>query len=80
LAKPNEEFSTCEPTEVLTCKNMHVGVQSTPAECQPGCVCKKGYVLDATKKKCVLPEDCSCHHGGRSYNDGEKMKEECNTW
>ncbi len=29
-------------------------------------------------KKCVFPEDCSCHHGGRSYNDGQKIKEHCN--
>jgi von Willebrand factor len=76
----HEVFTTCEPAEPLTCKNMHVNVSSTTAVCRPGCKCKDGFVLDTMAKKCVLPESCSCHHGGRSYNDGEKIKEDCNTW
>lgn len=58
---------------------MHYYEPSTPNECTPGCVCKKGYVFDMSLKKCVLPKDCSCHHGGRSYNDGEKIQEDCNS-
>lgn len=76
----NEIFTTCEPVDIITCKNMHLVHESTtPAECRPGCVCKKGYVFDHSEKKCVLPKDCSCHHGGRSYNDGDTIREECNT-
>lgn len=76
----NEEFTTCEPTELVTCKNMHLQHEFTsPAVCRPGCVCKKGYVYDTSLKKCVLPQDCSCHHGGRSYNDGDKIQEDCNS-
>ena len=76
----HEVFTTCEPAEPLTCKNMHLNVSSSTALCRPGCVCKLGYVLDTILKECVLPENCSCHHGGRSYNDGDKIKEDCNTW
>lgn len=55
-------------------------VGSTPADCRPGCQCKKGYMLDTVAKKCIKPEECPCHHGGRSYPDGETMQEDCNTW
>uniref|UniRef100_A0A7G3AKI1 Putative hemolectin isoform b n=1 Tax=Lutzomyia longipalpis TaxID=7200 RepID=A0A7G3AKI1_LUTLO len=79
LASNNEEFTTCEPIEPITCKNMHEIEESTPAECVAGCVCKKGFVLDMSTKKCVRPKDCSCHHGGISYKDGAKIKENCNT-
>lgn len=48
-------------------------------DCKVGCVCKKGHVLDVALNKCVLPTECSCHHGGKSYSDGEKMKSDCNT-
>lgn len=76
----NEVFTTCEPAEPLTCKNMHMNVTSSTAVCRPGCKCKDGYVFDAILKQCVLPENCSCHHGGRSYNEGESIKEDCNKW
>lgn len=64
LSAKNEVFSNCEPVEPKTCKNMHAYQGTTNAECRPGCVCKTGYVLDVTAKKCVLPVDCSCHHAG----------------
>ena len=59
---------------------MHEDIEVSTAECRPGCVCKKGYVLDSGLKQCVLPKDCSCHHGGKSYTDGEKIQEDCNQW
>lgn len=76
----HEVFTTCEPAEPLTCKNMHRNVSSTTAVCRPGCKCKDGYVLDTLLKLCVLPEKCSCHHGGKSYSENEKIMEDCNTW
>ena len=79
-ATKNEVFTTCEPANPITCKNMHTYMQTTTALCRPGCTCKEGFVLDSILKLCVLPEKCSCHHGGKSYNDGETMKEECNSW
>ncbi|XP_013180497.1 PREDICTED: hemocytin isoform X2 [Papilio xuthus] len=75
----HREFTTCELAEPLTCKNMHLPPLTRASECRPGCQCKKGFVLDTGSGKCVQPTNCPCHHGGRSYADGEKMQEECNT-
>lgn len=79
-AARNEVFTTCEPAEPLTCKNMHSAISSSTALCRPGCKCKDGFVLDMVLKQCVLPEKCSCPHGGKSFSEGEKIKEDCNTW
>lgn len=54
-------------------------VPSHTINCRPGCVCKKGYVYDVAIKKCVLPTQCSCHHSGKSYTDGERIKSDCNS-
>jgi hypothetical protein len=75
----NQEFTTCEPVEPVTCKNMHNPPQYSPAICRPGCRCKKGYVLDSHTKKCIKPVDCPCHHGGKSYGEGDIIQEDCNT-
>lgn len=48
-------------------------------DCRAGCICKKGYVLDVAVNKCVLPTQCSCHHGGKSYTDGDRIKSDCNS-
>lgn len=58
---------------------MHSYQPSTTIDCHAGCVCKKGFVYDSVDKKCVLPKDCACHHGSKSYNDGEKILNDCNT-
>ncbi|XP_031619378.1 hemocytin isoform X2 [Contarinia nasturtii] len=79
LVDKNEEFTTCQPVEPKTCKNMNNYVLKSAIDCRPGCVCKKGYVLDVALNKCVLPVDCSCHHGSKSYSDGEQIKSDCNT-
>lgn len=48
--------------------------------CKPGCVCKKGYIFDSSNGQCVLPDNCPCHHGGKSYAEGNIIQEDCNTW
>ncbi|KDR23192.1 Hemocytin, partial [Zootermopsis nevadensis] len=75
----NQEFTTCEPVEPVTCKNMHSPPQYSPAICRTGCKCKKGYVLDSHTRKCIKPTECPCHHGGKSYGEAETMQEDCNT-
>uniref|UniRef100_A0A481MQJ2 Hemolectin n=1 Tax=Nipponaphis monzeni TaxID=196483 RepID=A0A481MQJ2_9HEMI len=75
----NLKFTECEPSEPLTCRNMHDPPQSTPAMCYSGCICKEPYVLDSFTKKCVLPTECPCHHGGKSYNNNETFYQGCNT-
>ncbi|CAD7005473.1 unnamed protein product [Ceratitis capitata] len=77
--RPFAEFSKCAPKEPKTCKNMHEYAENLE-DCTPGCVCMTGYVFDTSRKACVLPENCSCHHGGKSYSDGDKIKEDCNLW
>lgn len=79
LVDNHEEFTTCEPVEQKTCKNMLDYQPITKVDCRPGCVCKNGYVFDLSLKKCVLPAACSCHHGSKSYADGDKIKSDCNT-
>ncbi|KAF5285691.1 hypothetical protein FQR65_LT13076 [Abscondita terminalis] len=78
LSSKNEEFTTCEPVDQPTCKNMHGLQPVSVAECRPGCKCKDGYVLDSIGKTCVKPVDCPCHHGGRSYIEGATIKYNCN--
>ncbi|XP_069683352.1 hemocytin isoform X2 [Periplaneta americana] len=75
----NQEFTTCEPAEPVTCKNMHSPPQSSAAICKAGCKCKKGYVLDSHSKKCIKPSECPCHHGGKSYSEGDSIQVDCNT-
>lgn len=79
LVANHEVFTTCESSEPKTCKNMHNYQPSTTIECRPGCECHKGYVFDASVKRCVLPSECSCSHGSKSYTDGERIKSDCNT-
>ncbi|XP_037900754.1 hemocytin [Glossina fuscipes] len=76
--RPYAEFTKCVPKEPKTCKNMHLYVEDLD-DCLPGCSCMIGYVYDTSRKMCVLPENCSCHHGGKSFSDGEKIQEDCNT-
>lgn len=53
-------------------------IESKPVECRAGCACKKEFVLDVSLKKCVRPVDCSCHHGSKSYSEGDEIKNDCN--
>lgn len=76
----NLEFTTCEPVEPRTCKNMHSYHPSSNRVCHPGCKCKTGYVLDTHTKKCLQPKECPCHHGGKSYKEGYVVQHDCNTW
>lgn len=78
-ATRRQEFTTCEPVEPKTCRNMHQYHSNSPAICRPGCKCQDGYVLDSHTKECVKPEACPCHHGGRSYSEGEDIQSDCNT-
>ncbi|XP_063233046.1 hemocytin isoform X2 [Bacillus rossius redtenbacheri] len=74
----HEVYTPCEPVEPVTCKNMHSPPEYSPAKCVPGCECGKGYVRDSHTRECVLPSECPCHHGGKSYPDGHGMQEDCN--
>nr|XP_040023734.1 SCO-spondin [Gasterosteus aculeatus aculeatus] len=46
-------------------------------EALSACVCPRGTVL--LDDRCVLPEDCPCHHNGRLYFSNETITKDCNT-
>ena len=61
---------------------MHLGTEalSITKSCRPVCMCDIGHVRNAETGKCIPFTDCPCHHGGRSYTEGDTIVEECNTW
>ena len=66
----------------LTCTNMHLPRHArghAQDNCQPGCVCVAGFVWNKDDQKCVTAEQCPCHHGGKSYTDGEVLQQDCKT-
>lgn len=53
----NEIYSECGNTVCQkTCKNIH-SKSICKAKCQPGCVCKDGYVKNKYGK-CISPDEC----------------------
>ncbi|XP_077870073.1 uncharacterized protein LOC100366685 [Saccoglossus kowalevskii] len=72
----NMRLVTCKSACVTTCSNMHLPQECTPATCARGCQCLDGYVYDGDR--CILPEQCPCHHGGQSYDNGDTITVECN--
>ncbi|XP_034943572.1 hemocytin, partial [Chelonus insularis] len=79
-ATKNLEATYCEPEEPKTCRNMHEYInQHSPVICRPGCICKKGYVLNPLNGICVEQKMCPCYHGGKSFDEGAIIQEDCNT-
>ena len=73
-------LDNCPHEHQLTCSNMHHELTDhKPDVCIPRCVCAPGYVEDDTGN-CILASRCPCHHGGRSYQEGDAIKQKCNTW
>ena len=66
------------PNETITCSNMHFGNKS-PKKCVPRCVCSPGYV-ENEYGDCITFKECPCHHGYRSYQENDIIKQKCNTW
>jgi len=67
--------SICQPTCVYP-----NGFPNCESDCNSGCFCEEGYVLEGDK--CILPEDCGCmHESGMYIPDGSTVlvtcEEEC---
>ncbi|XP_071749958.1 LOW QUALITY PROTEIN: hemocytin-like [Lepeophtheirus salmonis] len=65
-----------------TCKNLDKNIPvSNSTSCDfGGCVCKEGFILLTKDSKSCIPEKkCPCHHGGKSYEEGNRIKQDCNT-
>ncbi|XP_066271768.1 von Willebrand factor-like [Branchiostoma lanceolatum] len=73
----NMEWSHCVTECPRTCENMHLRQTCITRKCVAGCQCNNETVWDG--KSCIVPESCPCQHGGRSYQEGQTMKIDCNT-
>uniref|UniRef100_A0A3P8NP04 SCO-spondin n=1 Tax=Astatotilapia calliptera TaxID=8154 RepID=A0A3P8NP04_ASTCA len=87
-----EEVNQCPGTLVysprsclLTCSSLDPPgqqqgssvMQSSCREPLSGCVCPQGTVL--LGDRCVLPDECPCHHNGRLYYSNDTITKDCNT-
>ncbi|KAF0028339.1 hypothetical protein F2P81_019426 [Scophthalmus maximus] len=91
--EPCEEVNPCPGSLVysprsclLTCSSLDPpGQQQGPRlvgqsgckEPLSGCVCPQGTVL--LGDRCVLPDECPCHHNGRLYYGNDTITKDCNT-
>ncbi|XP_071945680.1 von Willebrand factor-like [Antedon mediterranea] len=75
----NAELTDCKlPNECQkTCATLKSEAVCSDTTCFPGCQCSSGYVLDEVSRKCVLPSDCSCYHGGVAYASGSEANIGC---
>ncbi|KAK3857259.1 hypothetical protein Pcinc_036476, partial [Petrolisthes cinctipes] len=71
-------YIDCLPEEERTCQTMHLDIMAGEL-CRPGCVCAEGFVRNVDTEECIPHNQCPCHHGGRSYQEGDIITEECNT-
>ncbi|XP_033114280.1 mucin-2-like, partial [Anneissia japonica] len=73
----NMEFVDCHNRCPVTCSNYYDEQKSCSTSiCEPGCQCLTNYILDGDR--CVLLEDCPCHHGEKAYINGESYIDNCN--
>ena len=71
-----QAYVTCGKECAKTCSNLHL--PCSKKTCEDGCVCPQGQVFD--NGKCIYPDECPCHRGGKSYKKGETYHQDCNTW
>ena len=72
-------LDNCHSGPAITCHNMHTPTPSSPLSCSQKCVCAPGFVED-DDGNCIPFKECPCHHGGKSYQEGELIKQQCNSW
>ncbi len=63
-----------------TCETLHIPCVYSSGGSEAGCYCSKDTVWDGSAMQCVLPYMCPCKNNGKSYANGEKMQQGCNTW
>nr|XP_047137084.1 SCO-spondin isoform X2 [Hydra vulgaris] len=61
-------YKTCETIHLPCLNNVNVA----------GCHCPNNTVWDSSSSKCVEPEQCPCHHNGRTYQNGASFTWDCN--
>ncbi|XP_056155186.1 SCO-spondin [Lampris incognitus] len=74
---PRSCLLTCSSLDPPGQQQAPAGPQSGCQEPLSGCVCPQGTVL--LGDRCVLPEECPCHHNGQLYNSNDTITKDCNT-
>ena len=80
--RDNRVMAPCHHGPPLTCSNMHsanLSSTSTSTSCSAKCVCAAGHV-ENDQGDCIPFRQCPCHHAGQSYQEGDVIKQRCNTW
>lgn len=71
-------WSNCSDC-IRTCDNLNVDCASMCGT--EGCKCPDGLVqLNKESKQCLQPQECPCKHNGIKYQNGEKIRKDCNLW
>ncbi|KAL4228481.1 hypothetical protein ACF0H5_011528 [Mactra antiquata] len=67
----NMVYDLCGATNQKNCLDIVTGTQAVSFEgdCQEGCYCTEGYVLNGDV--CVLPEECGCYYENQYYKVGD---------
>ncbi|KAK7881858.1 hypothetical protein WMY93_030267 [Mugilogobius chulae] len=74
---PRSCLMTCSSLDHLShSSGQQQGVQAQCREPLSGCVCPQGTVL--LGDRCVLPDECPCHHNGRLYYTNDTIRKDCN--
>uniref|UniRef100_A0A3Q3NA32 SCO-spondin n=1 Tax=Mastacembelus armatus TaxID=205130 RepID=A0A3Q3NA32_9TELE len=74
---PRSCLLTCSTLDPPGQKPGYSVSQSSCKEPLSGCVCPQGTVLSGDR--CVLPDECPCHHNGRLYYSNDTITKDCNT-
>ncbi|MEQ2298605.1 hypothetical protein AMECASPLE_006961 [Ameca splendens] len=74
---PRSCLLTCSSLDPLGHQHVSRVSQSSCREPLSGCVCPQGTVL--LDDRCVLPDECPCHHNGQLYYTNDTITKDCNT-
>ncbi|KAF3703311.1 SCO-spondin Precursor [Channa argus] len=74
---PRSCLLTCSSLDPPGLEQGYSVAQSGCKEPLSDCVCPQGTVL--LEDRCVLPDECPCHHNGRLYYTNDTITKDCNT-
>uniref|UniRef100_A0A3Q3AAE4 SCO-spondin n=1 Tax=Kryptolebias marmoratus TaxID=37003 RepID=A0A3Q3AAE4_KRYMA len=74
---PRSCLFTCSSLDPPGQQQLSTVTQSSCREPLSGCVCPLGTVL--LGDRCVLPDECPCHHNGQLYYNNDTITKDCNT-
>lgn len=69
-------YQECGSPCLKTCQTMDT--QCTDTSCLDGCFCPAGTLEHGGQ--CLPAAQCPCMRGTQSYNNGDTVQDDCNTW